>query len=387
MGIGEFVRDNAAVLLLAGAAAGWYAASFCATDALAGGKLALRRRVFAQWLPILTLALVATLAQQTSVALGVLLASSVAALSLVLGIVTISHEFGRRPTDAGGFPVVETHGAVVVERRHGAVPAESSPSVARRVWAFVLPAAMILLLAGFTGRLNGAHALLLAVEGLAILTLWNARGEFDEIDASAPAPAAAARGTLRRAAEFTLAILLALLASWAGVRATLDVSRQIGQVSGGFVAALLVAPALVLPMIGSGMMLSRANLYSGAVSASVGIVLLNLCFGLPLVVGVWYAKPLWGGRAERLVAMVTPANGDPTTAPTTSAPDLGALAPDPSIRFPISLWRVDTVLLILLGLVLLPLAAGRWLPGKFEGVMLVCVYIIYMGLTTWAARA
>jgi Ca2+/Na+ antiporter len=139
-------------------------------------------------------------------------------------------------------------------------------------------------------------------------------------------------------------------------------------------------------MIGSGMMLARANLYSGAVSASVGIVLLNLCFGLPLVIGVWYAKPLWAGRTERLVAMVTPANGQPTTAPAV-ADDPGALAPDPSVRFPISLWRVDTVVLVVLGLVLLPLAFGRWLPGKFEGVLLVCVYVIYMGLTTWAARA
>ena len=388
MSVGDFVKDNAAVLLLAGAAAGWYAASFAASEALAGGRLALRRRVFAQWIPIVTLALVATLAQQTSVALGVLLASSVAALSLVLGIVTISHEFGRRSSDPGGFPVVETHGAVIVERNAGAVDAASSPAVARRVWAFVLPAALILLLAGFTGRLNGMHALLLAVEGLAILSLWNARGEFDEIDGGARAADVERRGTLRRATELTLAILLALLASWAGVRATLDVSRQIGLVSGGFVAALLVAPALVLPMIGSGMMLARANLYSGAISASVGIVLLNLCFGLPLVIGVWYAKPLWGARSERLVAMVTPANGQPTTAPA-GADDAGgaAAALDPSIRFPISLWRVDTVILILLGLVLLPLAVGRWLPGKFEGVLLVFVYIIYMGLTTWAARA
>ena len=383
MSVGDFVKDNAAVLLLAGAAAGWYAASFTASEALAGGKLALRRRVFAQWIPIITLALVATLSQQTNVALGVLLASSVAALSLVLGIVTISHEFARHSTEPGGFPVIEAHGPVTIERAV-APGAQSSPPVARRVWAFVLPTAMILLLAGFTGRLNGIHALLLAIEGLAILSLWNARGEFDAIDAAAPD--VAPRGMARRAIEFTLAFLLALLASWAGVRATLDVSRQIGLVSGAFVSALLVAPALVLPMIGSGMMLARANLYSGAVSASVGIVLLNLCFGLPLVIGVWYAKPLWGARSERLVAMVTPADGAPTTAPAVND-DATATATDPSIRFPISMWRVDTVILVLLGLVLLPLAVGRWLPGKFEGVLLVCVYVIYMGVTTWAARA
>ena len=387
MPFGAFVRDNAAVLLLAGAAAGWYAASFAATDALAGARLALRRRVLAQWLPVATMAIVATLAQQTDIALGVLFATSVAALSLVLGIVTVTHEFGRRATEPGGFPVIESRDADPPRGVQSVEAPQGPTAVGRRLWAFVLPAGLIILLAGFTGRLNGLHAMLLAIEGLVILSVWNARGEFDEIDAAAPAPEAVprtTRGMLRRTVEFALAVVLALLASWAGVRATRDVSREIGLVSGGFVAAMLVAPALVLPMIGSGMALARANLYSGAITASVGLVLLNLCFGLPLVIGTWYARPMWPDRTDRLVAMIAPAEDAPTTAPVT---DVNPAAPDPSIRFPIALWRVDTVVLILLGLVLLPLSVGRWLPGKFEGVLLVFVYVIYMGLTTWVARA
>jgi Ca2+/Na+ antiporter len=385
MPFAAFVRDNAAVLLLAGAAAGWYAASFAATDALAGTRLALRRRTFAQWLPVITMALVATLAQQTDIALGVLFATSVAALALVLGIVTVTHEFGRTPTNPGGFPVIEPRGEEGASMGE-LIDAPSTPATrGRRLWAFVLPAALIVLLAGFTGRFNGLHAMLLALEGLVILSVWNARGEFDEVDAAPPEPAPRTNpGALRRAVEFALAVVLALLASWAGVRATRDVSREIGLVSGGFVAAMLVAPALVLPMIGSGMALARANLYPGAISASVGVVLLNLCFGLPLVIGTWYAKPLWTDRTDRLVAMIVPAEPAPTTAPVT---DVNPIAPDPSMRFPIALWRVDTVVLILLGLVLLPLSVGRWLPGKFEGVLLVFVYVIYMGLTTWVARA
>jgi Ca2+/Na+ antiporter len=387
MSLPAFVRDNAAVLLLAGAAAGWYAASFAATEALAGTRLALRRRVFAQWLPLITMAIVATLARQTDIALAVLFATSVAALSLVLGIVTVTHEFGRPPTDPGGFPVIEPRRENAARIADSIDAPSAAAAVDRRLWAFVLPAVLIVLLAGFTGRLNGLHAMLLAVEGLVILSIWNTRGEFDEIDAagseSSP-PTRAGPGATRRAVEFALAVVLALLASWAGVRATRDVSREISLVSGGFVAAMLVAPALVLPMIGSGMALARANLYSGAITASVGIVLLNLCFGLPLVIGTWYAKPLWTDRTDRLVAMIEPAEPAPTTVPVS---DVNPAAPDPSIRFPIALWRVDTVVLILLGLVLLPLAVGRWLPGKLEGVLLVFVYVIYMGLTTWVARA
>ena len=121
MTLAAFVRDNAAVLLLAGAAAGWYAASHAAAEALSGGRLALRRRALGQWLPIATMALVATLAQQTDIAVALLFASSVAALSLVLGIVTIAHEFAARPADPGGFPVIESSvvKSVTVERATG----------------------------------------------------------------------------------------------------------------------------------------------------------------------------------------------------------------------------------------------------------------------------
>ena len=231
MGLADFVKDNAAVLLLAGAAAGWYAASFTASEALAGSRLALRRRVLGQWLPILAMALVATLAQQTEVALGVLFATSVAALSLVLGIVTIAHEFAPPPAPPGGFPVIETSNPHVVAV---ATTPDAVVSRARRPWAFILPAALIALLAGFSGRLTGLHAVLLAVAGLFIVSLWNARNELDEVDAPlVQADTRPARGAkVRRTIELLLAIGLAVLASWAGARATRDVSRQLGLVTG-----------------------------------------------------------------------------------------------------------------------------------------------------------
>jgi Ca2+/Na+ antiporter len=380
MDVTAFVREHAAVLLLAGAAAGWYVASLVAMDALAGGKLALQRRVLGQWIPILSMALIATLAQRTEIAVGVLFASSVAALSLVLGIVTLSCEFSARPAAPGGFPVIETGNPHVVEISG---PADPGPFRARRLWAFVLPVALIAMLAGFTGRLTAFHAVALLIQGLVIFSLWAARNEFRSIDILPEASPQPPAGTGRRVVEILLAIVLALLASWAGVRATHDVSREIGLLSGGFVAAVLVGPALVLPMIGTGMALARSNLYPAAITSSVGIVLLNLCFGLPLVVGMWYARPLWEPPAERMTAMLSPRHVVPSTGPI--ATDLSPAAP--GVRYPLPVWRVDTVILILLGLVLLPLAVGRWLPGKLEGVLLIFVYVVYMGLSTWAARA
>ena len=41
--------------------------------------------------------------------------------------------------------------------------------------------------------------------------------------------------------------------------------------------------------------------------------------------------------------------------------------------------------LIVLGLVLVPISLGRWLPGRPEGVMLILLYAAYMVLWRWGS--
>jgi Ca2+/Na+ antiporter len=46
---------------------------------------------------------------------------------------------------------------------------------------------------------------------------------------------------------------------------------------------------------------------------------------------------------------------------------------------------VDTVLLLTVGFLLLPIALGRWSPGAIEGYGLLFVYVGYMMLTVKVA--
>src|SRR5436305_5981502 len=80
------------VLLLFGVAIGWYVAARGATDALAGRDPggAPGRRAIAHWMPVVIVALYAIARGEPALALGVVFASSVAALSLVLGVVTLT---------------------------------------------------------------------------------------------------------------------------------------------------------------------------------------------------------------------------------------------------------------------------------------------------------
>jgi Ca2+/Na+ antiporter len=51
------------------------------------------------------------------------------------------------------------------------------------------------------------------------------------------------------------------------------------------------------------------------------------------------------------------------------------------IYYPMAVWRVDTVVLILLALLLLPVGMGRWTLGRREGAGLIIGYAAYLVLT------
>ncbi len=60
-------------------------------------------------------------------------------------------------------------------------------------------------------------------------------------------------------------------------------------------------------------------------------------------------------------------------------------ATDPVLMFPISTWRVDTVMLILLGALFVPISAGRWIPRRAEGAAMLIAYALYMTATVAVA--
>src|SRR4051812_35147743 len=89
--IGPSLSAQAMTLLpLVLAAVGWYISSRLAVNALARRADMSLRRGLAQVIPVAIVAVIALLRHQPQIAIGVVFASSVAALSLAMGVITLN---------------------------------------------------------------------------------------------------------------------------------------------------------------------------------------------------------------------------------------------------------------------------------------------------------
>ena len=317
---------NSAFVLLIGAALLWYIASRAAVGALTGEMPAPGRRALGYWMPIAMLALLATVWKEPALAVGVIFASSVACVSLVIGVVTLTSP-----------PQV----MVVADRRR---------------WAFLLPAAVLAVLAGFKARLMLMHALIFAVEGIAILLLWRDRESSGDRDYVRSAELTGRRSPILSALQLLFAIALAGLGAWTAILAGSQIAQQWESPGKEIIGAMLFGPALIVPMVGDSTLLAQRGQYTASISSAVAIALLNLCVLLPLVIVTWHVSHIW------------------------------ITTDDPPLLFAPSVWRVDAALLVVIGLWLLPVSIGRWIPSRLEGAALVGGYAAYMMMTAWANR-
>src|SRR5438876_2696391 len=123
------------VVVLAVAAALLYAASRTAAAALAGrGGGRPGWRAVGHWLPIAATTLVAACRGKPDVAVALTFATSVGCLSFVLGVLTYLAPMKQLPAS-------------------------------RRAWPFVLPAALLSLIAGFSGSVSWIHAMAMLLLG------------------------------------------------------------------------------------------------------------------------------------------------------------------------------------------------------------------------------
>jgi len=204
---------------------------------------------------------------------------------------------------------------------------EFFPEPLRKAAAFLLPAAVLAYLSGFAGEIGWLSCALLACQGAIALCVW-----FGRFDAKRAV-------SVRR---LMVAAPLCVVGAWAAIHGATRLNPDIDYPPSLIAAATILAPLLAAPMLLSGSMLAQRGQAWAAHGTHIGVAQLNLCAGLPLAALLW--------RIRRHEAMA----------------------------YPMHIWRVDAIVMVLLAAALLPATAGRWRPGRMEGFFLVGLYIAYV---------
>jgi Ca2+/Na+ antiporter len=319
---------NLGLLLIAASAIGFYVAARVAVDAITNLEHpSATRLALGHWFPIAFTALVAVSVGQPGVAVCIAFGTCVASLLLNLGLITA------------------TTGDTVG-------PADSS-----RAWPLLIPVGLLAFTAGFRAHLNWIHAVILLIQGIMVMTLWSTQYPKDDGSPSKPDPQPQDRPSNlspMRWIRLFLALIIAIFAAFVALYGTLRMATEIPLTTPGLIAAVGLSPLLVLPMIGTGTVLAERGQASTAASSLIAVALLNLCLLLPLLIVATIARNFYLKLSD---------------------------APS-QIPFPIATWRVDAVLILVMGALLAPVSMGRWRLGRTEGVFLVIAYAAYLGATS-----
>jgi len=334
-----------------------FACSRVLAAVLPRGPQAIGMRSLAFFIPIAAASLISMLLGRPEIAVGIVFGTSVGAMTTVVGFVAL------------------------------AGPVGDGPPRWRRIWPFQLVASILVLIAGFKGTFGWGDAVALLVEGLLLLTLWNDRDEPATAQSvldgawvgvpSTPHDAEMLDYSSVRVArdgaevEITLLILQLLLVAallwfgaWGVTQGTVRSSEMLRGISTSGLAGSIVSMALVLPMMYGTWRQADGGRGWMPITAQIGVVLLNLCALLPVLILIPYlarwVPPIshWAGDA------LAPRGGLPTL-----------------LLFPSPMWRIDNVILLVVGVLLLPVSIGKWRLGREEGMVLLAGYFFYLTTT------
>ncbi len=292
-----------------------------------------------------TLVLLALALDRPAVAVGLLFTTSVASLALVCGLAAIL------------------------------APIPALPPASRRIWFFLLPVAILTLLAGFSGRFTLTHAAVLAMQGALILYVRSdPRVGADEDWA---APVLLFDNTVQpkphrpfwRWIELVLAVLLLAIGGFFVMDAARAPASKLAHFSDVMLAVGVLSPVALLPLIGMLASFSQRGRVRVAVGASVLLTIFNLCVLLPATVVLWMVRPAIIQLFSRAHPGIAALDGA----------DIGPIAQfNHTMPFPMQVWRIDTVVLVILALAALPVALGKFTVSRREGVGLVVLYAFYL---------
>jgi hypothetical protein len=265
-----------------------------------------RRRAFWHAGPIAAAAVVAACLGHGEMALGILTGCSVAALSLAPGVCRVLSSTGD--SDAQNNPL----------------------------GVLLLGPTLMLWLIGLRAEINWLAGVFLAVQGILLLWIWRE-------------PFGSKRPSILKGVIFLLATGVAAVAAVLAIRGAVRLHDDLPTLTPGIFSAGIIAPILILPMLGESVRLTEEHRAGDARTMQVGMAIINLAVILPLCVLASYFAPHFF--------------------PAISG---GALP------FPLGTWRIDCVVLVILAAWIF---SGTTLPRwarQMEGVLLIVLYGAYL---------
>lgn len=332
---------NLPLILLIGAVASWYVAVRVLVDVFAWRIGFSLTRALCSALPLIVLVIIALVRHDHAMAVSSIFAASVAALSLVLGSVLLS---------SSTHTIVDSH---------------------QREWSFVLPAALVLMMMGLKSHFSMFHALALITEAIVVLLLWADPRRVHPVSTSVELQQHKSPQAWANVLRAVLAVALCVVGGMLAFAAASSVSAQWRLPGNGFISAVLIGPAMMLPLVGTGTQLAHEHRQGEVISTLVALVLINVLIILPgAIITTW-------------IQSLTAA---PTTQPAVSTePFIVQLLNRPVLTFPHAAWRVDTMMILILAMLLVPLSLNRWLPSRLEGFALLIAYVCYLLMSAYAA--
>jgi cation:H+ antiporter len=330
---------QAGTMLLLGAAVLIYAVARSAVDLLNANMTSPGRLAIAHAVPLAAVAWTAAAMGQAELLLAVVMGTSLASLSVVIGVALTGPSSLQLPSSA-------------------------------KAWQFLLPVALLLLMMGFSAHLGLQEAAMLGLMGAAAAGVWNSD---DTLPSAAKLPVDIGPQTTRdrlRPAQAALTLLLAGLAGWLAVRGSVDLATTRRGLSPGVIGLTLLSAMLILPHIGIATLLGQTRRVGIAAGAQIGTAFIALTFVLPIAIVIWHARGLVrSGVLER-----------------SQLADMFEGIESAPLPFPVGFWRIEGALLIAASLPLVPVAIGRWRPARAEGAALIFAYIVYLLIVTKAAN-
>jgi Ca2+/Na+ antiporter len=210
------------------------------------------------------------------------------------------------------------------------------------------PLAAATFVIGLSGELTITHAI--ALLSMTIVLLWSHPSETDEHAGPLDAPASAWAGALMVVGTIALGVAVSRLL-------TLPILPVIGPV---------IVPLTILGAIGLLVGDTHARASKQATDTVVATAITLIGIGLPLVI---------------LMAHLSAAVATSTTQPATQPAD-----PVAAVVMPIQSWRIDTVLLTVVCLMLTPVGLGRFKLSRLDGLLLILACLAFLMITVSTAR-